>query len=235
MFVLSRIFVFLLSACAFSGRACSDGECESDAAAMLQLNEQREKLNTQKTWTAVSPVEFRDRTQRRATAHRHQVFACGSNSRGQLGQGLNGTQLSFSSKPLSVKNLDSYTIVEVEASEDTAFFRTSDGIVLGVGENKVGELGLPKAVESKTLPVIIPGLHEVKEIIAGEDHVLFLHNDGTVSGLGENDDMQLALQRIDVRTPTKLKGAYGLRHHYWKRRGGLQHLDQQRWLGVGQW
>eukprot|EP00933_Yihiella_yeosuensis_P071110 TRINITY_DN792_c0_g1_i9.p1 TRINITY_DN792_c0_g1~~TRINITY_DN792_c0_g1_i9.p1 ORF type:complete len:460 (+),score=91.33 TRINITY_DN792_c0_g1_i9:72-1382(+) len=211
MFVLSRIFVFLLSACAFSGRACSDGECESDAAAMLQVNKQREELNTQKTWTAVSPVEFRDRTQRRATANRHRVFACGSNSEGQLGQGLNSSELPFSSKPLSVKKLDAYTIVEVEAAEDAAYFRTSDGIVLGVGENNDGELGLPAAVDRKTLPVIIPGLYEVKEVITGEDHVLFLHEEGTVSGLGENDNMQLTRTgKGGVRTPTKLKGAYDI-------------------------
>eukprot|EP00933_Yihiella_yeosuensis_P071360 TRINITY_DN79563_c0_g1_i1.p2 TRINITY_DN79563_c0_g1~~TRINITY_DN79563_c0_g1_i1.p2 ORF type:complete len:138 (+),score=28.74 TRINITY_DN79563_c0_g1_i1:82-495(+) len=131
---LLRIVVFVLLSCHCISSLQQD-ECESDDdSAMLQV-QKHEKLekhenaaqskSEESTWTAVGPIEFRKRTQRRAIAHRHRVFACGDNSNGQLGQGLNATQLTNSSKPLLVKGLERYTIVEVDAADQAEPLTTS--------------------------------------------------------------------------------------------------------------
>lgn len=69
-----------------------------------------------------------------------QVFACGSNNKGQLGLGMNTESLVFE----EIKSLDSYHVIKVACGWESSLAVTQDGELLVWGSNAYCQLGLPK-------------------------------------------------------------------------------------------
>jgi len=68
------------------------------------------------------------------------VFACGSNTKGQLGLGMDTEHLVFE----EVKSLGTYHVTKVSCGWDFSLAVTKDGELLVWGSNAYCQLGLPK-------------------------------------------------------------------------------------------
>jgi len=69
-----------------------------------------------------------------------QVFACGLNTKGQLGLEMDTEHLVFE----KIKSLDKYHILQVACGWDSSLAVTKDGELLVWGSNAYCQLGLPK-------------------------------------------------------------------------------------------
>jgi formylglycine-generating enzyme required for sulfatase activity len=113
-----------------------------------------------------------------------QVWACGDNTFGQLGDGTFGNRTT----PVRVKGLTDVTAVSAGAYHSLAL--KSDGTVWSWGRNDVGQLG-DGTKEDRLEPVQITGLSSVVAVFAGLLHSLVVKNDGTVWAWGFNSTGQL--------------------------------------------
>ena len=69
------------------------------------------------------------------------VYACGSNTKGQLGFNINGEQ----SVLKEIQSLALYHIIQISCGWDSSFAVTKDGELLVWGSNMYGQLGMPKS------------------------------------------------------------------------------------------
>lgn len=84
--------------------------------------------------------------------------------------------------------------------------RIDDGTIKSWGRNAYGQLGLGDT-NNRNTPIAINGLTGVKQISAGNAHVLALMEDGTVKAWGYNNYGQLGLGDTTSRsTPTTIAG-----------------------------
>mmetsp|Transcript_43225 Transcript_43225/g.101677 ORF Transcript_43225/g.101677 Transcript_43225/m.101677 type:complete len:499 (+) Transcript_43225:54-1550(+) len=124
------------------------------------------------------------------------VYACGDNSKGQLGTG--------DSEPLHLTAQEVLSDVRgIAAGYDHSLFLLKNGSVLGVGDNSLGQLGM-KAGPGRmqvSKPTLVPGLEgqTIIGVVAGGHHSLFLGKDGQVWGTGENDHGQLGDDSMTTR------------------------------------
>jgi alpha-tubulin suppressor-like RCC1 family protein len=93
-------------------------------------------------------------------------------------------------------DLEGIKVVQMNAGFSHDLFVDSNGDVYGRGSNASGQLGLGTKTPSTDLtqpgdPVFISSLGNIKGVAAGNDHSLFLHDDGTVSAAGANTSGQL--------------------------------------------
>ena len=122
------------------------------------------------------------------------VYAWGSNSRGELGDGTLTTRLS----PVAVDRsgvLSGKTIVAVSAGFEFSLALSSDGLVFAWGGNTYGNLGDGTGFQRKT-PVAVDttGVLATKVVIAidaGADFSAALTSDGLVFTWGHNTNGQL--------------------------------------------
>ena len=112
------------------------------------------------------------------------LWAWGSNSRGQLGDGTT-TQ---SAVPVQVLGFSDPISLEAGAEHSVAV--RSDGSVWSWGDNEYGQLGDGTTLSS-TIPVRAIDLHGIREVAAGDDHSMALHIDGRVFAWGQNGSGQL--------------------------------------------
>jgi alpha-tubulin suppressor-like RCC1 family protein len=130
------------------------------------------------------------------------VFACGSNSNGQLGDGTSGTGTNKST-PISILTTNigtSLPITAISAVGYHSLFLRSDGKVFACGRNDFGQLGdgtftsssTPIAINTGTLTTNIGTSLPIIAIAAGESHSLFLRSDGKVFACGLNNYGALA-------------------------------------------
>ena len=113
------------------------------------------------------------------------VYACGSNSSGQLGTGDNITYY----YPIQITSLNSLIIKDIEAGEFYTLFLTDDGKVYSCGAN-AGQLGLGDSI-MRNVPTLVStniGTLTISAIACGTNHSLFLTNDGKVYSCGNGDD-----------------------------------------------
>lgn len=115
------------------------------------------------------------------------VWACGSNTTGELGSGTPGAP---ESTPVQVNGLSN--IIAIAAGGEHSLFLKNDGTVWACGSNAYGELGLGTSDFSAHVTVTqIPALSNIVSIAAGGNvgntgHSIFLKNDGTVWACGSN-------------------------------------------------
>jgi len=132
------------------------------------------------------------------------VWAWGSNTRGQLGDGTTTTR----STPVQVQGLSN--VVAITAgfsilSSHTVALR-SDGTVWAWGPNGAGELGVGSTTDHWR-PVQVQGLSNVVEISAGNSHTVALRSDGTVWTWGRNWNGGLGDgTTTDRHTPVPVQG-----------------------------
>lgn len=109
------------------------------------------------------------------------VWAWGSNSNGQLGDGVPTGATSGS--PVSVSTLSDVTAIASGYNHSLAL--KSDGTVWAWGSNSYGQLGDGSTTDSNT-PVQVSGLTDITAIAGGENYSLALKSDGTVWAWGSN-------------------------------------------------
>ncbi len=131
------------------------------------------------------------------------VFAWGTNTSGQLGDGT------------TTNNIDGARVAEltdvmaVVAGEDHSLAVLDDGSVWGwgdMGDNDNGQLGTGTGADNST-PALVGGLPAISAIAAGDDFSLALAADGSVWAWGDNSSGQLGdATGVDASTPRLLSG-----------------------------
>lgn len=141
------------------------------------------------------------------------VYAWGNNGSGQLGTGTTAS----SSWPVRAAELTTATKVAAGGRHSLAL--RSDGTVWGWGYNYDGQTGRPIwrcngnvcSIDPYLTPGQISGLTGVTSIVAGYDHSLALHSDGTVWAWGANLSGQLGDGTTASRsTPRQVPGLTGV-------------------------
>jgi len=113
------------------------------------------------------------------------VKTIGSNDNGQCGTGTKTTpQLTLYTIP-SLTN-----IKQVACGNSHTVFLLNDGTVKAVGRNDYGQCGTGNTTSPQLTLYTIPGLSNVKQVICGDSHTVFLLNDGTVKTIGLNSSGQ---------------------------------------------
>jgi len=119
------------------------------------------------------------------------VKSWGSNSDGQLGNGVDAGMIR--SKPGPVSNLSNVKAIATDSTARHALALKTDGTVRSWGDNVTGQLGdgasLPGTYEAK--PVRVANLTGVQAIATGGYHSLALMGSGRVKSWGSNSDGQL--------------------------------------------
>ncbi|MBP6390554.1 MAG: T9SS type A sorting domain-containing protein [Flavobacteriales bacterium] len=106
------------------------------------------------------------------------VKAWGSNSQGELGNGTN----TYSNVPVQVSSLTG--IVAIEAGAEHSIALKNDGTVWAWGGNGSGQLGIGTPAGIHVVPELVSSLTGITAIGAGNNHSIFLKNDGTVWASG---------------------------------------------------
>ncbi|MCE9558664.1 MAG: hypothetical protein K8R88_06905 [Armatimonadetes bacterium] len=132
------------------------------------------------------------------------VWACGSNTLGQLGSPSFGTVSRYA---VSVPNLSG--ISAIACAEYSSYAVKSDGTLWAWGSNNRGQLGDGTTTRRLT-PVQVPVPGTVIKVAAGREHALALTSDGFVYAWGANSYGQLGNGSVfDARIPTKVRGITG--------------------------
>ena len=121
----------------------------------------------------------------RASAQTSTAWVMGSNATGQLSSAL-------ATNPASPVVLASSVSSVAVGGRHTLFIKT-DGSLWAVGGNDHGELGLGDTNDRAAPARIDTGANTVVAVAAGESHSMFVTSDGSLWGMGENDDGQLGL------------------------------------------
>jgi alpha-tubulin suppressor-like RCC1 family protein len=109
------------------------------------------------------------------------VITWGTNTDGQLG---NGNTIQSSLSAVNVGGLSN--VIAVDGGNDFGLALTTAGTVYSWGSNVSGDLGLPSAPSKILTPEQIPGLSNVVQVSAGNNHALALLSNGTVMSWGNN-------------------------------------------------
>jgi len=113
------------------------------------------------------------------------VYTCGANDSGQLGNGSTTDSSSIVQVPMGSLN-----IAAVAAGYDHVLALNIDGTVWAWGNNSVGELGIGTAINS-SVPVQVSGLTGVQGIAAGYRNSFAERYTNTIFAWGNNSDGQL--------------------------------------------
>jgi len=142
--------------------------------------------NIRASYASVSPQVSAGEYHSLALKGEGTVWAWGSNSNGQLGDGVPTGATSGS--PVSLSALSDVTIIASGYNHSLAL--KSDGTVWACGSNSYGQLGDGSTTDSNT-PVQVSDLTDIIAIAGGENYSLALKSDGTVWAWGSNGYGQL--------------------------------------------
>lgn len=140
-----------------------------------------------------------------------ELYACGDNSRGQLGIGKFG---GMRSTPVKVDVLSQDRVVQVVAGADHSAAVTVNGRALTWGDNKYGTLGTGDRENCHT-PTAVQALASLKiaNIGCGSSHTIFITDSGKVylcgGGSSLTDDMN---QGSVITIPQELEGVQHITH-----------------------
>ncbi|KAF9880573.1 RAN exchange factor prp20 pim1 [Colletotrichum karsti] len=120
----------------------------------------------------------------------------------------------FESTPGIIDFEHDIDVAQVAATNSACFVLTTDGNVYGWGSFAGGDGNFgflhekpPKTTER--LPVLIPGLKDIKELAGGSNHILALTNDGNVLAWGSGEQNELgrrimARRRFETLVPQRV-------------------------------
>jgi hypothetical protein len=135
------------------------------------------------------------------------VFACGDNFYGQLGQpatnAMSGTwiEVNFPGR--------TNAIISVAAGADHNLAVDEDGGVWVWGRNNYGQLGKGNRSVAERIPSKLDGV-TARSVAAGFSHSLILETSGTVLGFGRSNVGQAGQDTSYVMTPTPIEGLVGI-------------------------
>jgi alpha-tubulin suppressor-like RCC1 family protein len=136
------------------------------------------------------------------------VWAWGSNSYGQIGDGTR------TPRGIPVQVDDLYPVKAIAAGLSTSYAVKQDGTLWSWGNNPGGELGIGTALIADSLvPIKVSGLDSVSAIAAGQTFALALKADGTVWSWGRSSGGALGLGTTTLDphpSPTKISGLSGI-------------------------
>lgn len=117
------------------------------------------------------------------------LWVVGLNTAGQLGDGTQGGTLGYITSP---EQIVSGGVTAIAGGQLHSLFVKTDGSLWSMGANYYGQLGAGPhgGAESVLTPQIVVG-SGVKSVAAGVWHSLFIMNDGSLWGMGLNDEGQL--------------------------------------------
>lgn len=121
------------------------------------------------------------------------VFTRGDNGDGQLGD---GTRSSSTITAVQALGLDS--IRAVAAVQRASVAVGIDGRVWTWGESLYH--GQPDTGNDTLAPTLLPGVSGVVDVVAGDEHVLYLRDEGSVWGWGQNGNGELGDGTRDFRS-----------------------------------
>lgn len=122
-----------------------------------------------------------------AATARGKVWAWGSNTTGELGDGTVGD---FRYQPKKIAGLTK--VVDVAAGLGHSVVATAERQVWAWGENYFGQVGIGvEDGEHQTTPQLVPDLTGVRRVAAGAGHTLAVTYGGAVWAWGDNADGQL--------------------------------------------
>lgn len=140
------------------------------------------------------------------------VWAWGKNGYGQLGSTVGtGTPLATDA-PTLVLGLTG--IVAVAAGAEHSVALKSDGTVWAWGRNTTGQLGNGETTDVNYTPRMVPGLTNIMEIAAGDNHTLALKQDRTtIFAWGSNVYGQLGDGGREMKlTPIQIAGLTNIKN-----------------------
>lgn len=130
------------------------------------------------------------------------LYGTGYNYYGELGVG--NTSRVYS--PVQISNFTN--VKQVATAYYHSLFLLEDGTVWGCGRRQDGQLGngISGPVAHAVTPIQISGIDNVKQICAGDQHSIFLKNDGTVWVCGSNSYGKLGIETEDtlIDVPTQI-------------------------------
>lgn len=130
-------------------------------------------------------------------------YAWGHNDDNQLGWNLPPVRTSFARIPLEAE------VVSVAARSHGLAIDGADN-VWAWGDNEYGQLGTGSTVDS-TVPVRVPGLSNIIQVVAGENFSLALDSSGAIWSWGQNNSGQLGHgDTVDRPTPERILGMTGV-------------------------
>jgi alpha-tubulin suppressor-like RCC1 family protein len=109
----------------------------------------------------------------------NELWACGSNTFGQLGNGLSGNN-ALETNPVKITD----SVAFVSAGREHTMIIKTNGALYACGNNEHGQFGNGTTTNS-TLPRKI--MDGVSSVSAGADHTLIIKNNGSVWSCGNNE------------------------------------------------
>ena len=119
------------------------------------------------------------------------VWACGANSKGQLGLGDTTNRTSFTQVTTNINN----DVKQIACGRQHTLILKNDGSVWSCGYNEAGQLGLDdNTTDRNTFTKVTTNINnDVKQIACGYDQTFIIKNDGSLWACGYNEYGQLGL------------------------------------------
>jgi len=131
------------------------------------------------------------------------VYSCGNNGGGQLGRPVDAANPRTTPSIISstLNSFNSLTISAIACGSYHTVFLTNHGKVYSCGFNSSGQLGLGNTANQPTpQPISTLDPFTISAIDCGNEHTVFLTNDGKVYSCGLNTEYQLG-RTVDLANP----------------------------------